>query len=252
MNLLVHYSSWGGTSVNERKDIFFDLVNGYAPDVIGLQEMCNDWYGEIKRNVNSYEFASPLTTAFPQKMTAILYNKNSVELIDSGSIAFSNSVNFKSRRVAWALFKSKTTGEVFCVVNTHLSYLTEAKKEENFFTQTRQVNELYSITEKLYSQYNSPVIIIGDFNTKKRGSYDKSVILAGSYGILNSLYTDAEDIAQNKYNGENLGYKNTLNDHIFIKGYIKIKNLSILSQEAFSSLSDHYPLMADIILKNNP
>lgn len=247
LNLLAHYKSWGGKPVEERSDIFFSICDGYSPDVLGLQEMCSDWYNEINKQKSNYKFISPLKTAFPQKMTAILYNSDTIELIDSGSITFSDCWNFKSRRAVWGVFRHKTINKIFTVVNTHLSFLEELE-EENFFTQTCQVNELYSITQSLELQYPYPIFVIGDFNTKRRVSYQKSVINSGSYGILNSLYTDSEDIAKNKFCGENFNFNNTLIDHIFIKGDVTVKNLSLLSQNCFSSLSDHYPLFADIKL----
>lgn len=247
LNLLAHYKSWGGKPVEERSDIFFSIRDGYSPDVLGLQEMCSDWYNEINKQKSNYKFISPLKTAFPQKMTAILYNSDTIELIDSGSITFSDCWNFKSRRAVWGVFRHKTINKIFTVVNTHLSFLEELE-EENFFTQTCQVNELYSVTQFLELQYPYPIFVIGDFNTKRRVSYQKSVINSGSYGILNSLYTDSEDIAKNKFCGENFNFNNTLIDHIFIKGDVTVKNISLLSQNCFSSLSDHYPLFADIKL----
>ena len=247
LNLLAHYKSWGGKPVEERSDIFFSIRDGYSPDVLGLQEMCSDWYNEINKQKSNYKFVSPLKTAFPQKMTAILYNSDTIELIDSGSITFSDCWNFKSRRAVWGVFRHKTINKIFTVVNTHLSFLEELE-EENFFTQTCQVNELYSVTQFLELQYPYPIFVIGDFNTKRRVSYQKSVINSGSYGILNSLYTDSEDVAKNKFCGENFNFNNTLIDHIFIKGDVTVKNLSLLSQNCFSSLSDHYPLFADIKL----
>lgn len=248
LNLLAHYKSWGGKPVEERSDIFFSIRDGYLPDVLGLQEMCFDWYNEINKNKSEYKFVAPLKTAFPQKMTAILYNSDTVELIDSGSITFSDCWNFKSRRAVWGVFRHIRTDKIFTVVNTHLSFIEESEEAQNFFVQTCQVNELYTTTQTLELQYPYPVFIIGDFNTKRRVSYQKSVINSGSYGILNSLYTDSEDIAKNKYYGENFNFNNTLNDHIFVKGEVTVKNLSLLSQDCFCTLSDHYPLFADIKL----
>ncbi|MBQ6935610.1 MAG: hypothetical protein IJN49_03585 [Clostridia bacterium] len=248
LNLLAHYKSWGGEPVTERSEIFFSIRDGYSPDVIGLQEMCSDWYNEINKNKSDYKFVSPLKTAFPQKMTVILYNTRTVEIIDSGSITFSDCWNFKSRRACWGIFRHKKTNKIFAVLNTHLSFLEDSEEAKNFFTQTCQVNELYNVTQTLESQYPYPIFIIGDFNTKKRAIYQKTVVNSGSYGILNSLYTDSEDIAQNKFFGENFNFNNTLNDHIFVKGDITVKNLSLLSQDCFNDLSDHYPLFADIKL----
>ncbi len=246
LNLLAHYPSWGGNSVAERKELFYTFLDGYSPDVLGVQEMCNDWYGEIKRYSLSYKFTSPFTTAFPHKMTAILYNCEKLELIDSGNTAFSNAVNFKSRRITWAVFRKIGSTEVFTVINTHLSYIPDAS-EEAFFIQTYQINELHRKVNAIYEKYKYPIFIIGDFNTKRHATLETPTVFTGTYGIINSIYTDAEKIAQNKFHGENLKFTNTLNDHIFINGNVTVKNISLLSQNSFSHLSDHYPLMVDVI-----
>jgi endonuclease/exonuclease/phosphatase family metal-dependent hydrolase len=246
LNLLAHYKSWGGRPVEERSDMFFSIRDGYSPDVLGLQEMCSDWYKEISNNKSNYKFVSPIKTSFPQKMTAILYNSDTLKVIDSGNEVFSDTLNYKARRVVWAVFKVKNTSKIFVVLNTHLSFLSKNKIDENYPTQACQVNKLYSITKTLYSQYSAPILVIGDFNTKRRVNYQKSVVTSGSYGILNSLYTDAENVAKNKFFSENMSFNNTLNDHIFIYGDVNVTNLSLLSQDCFVNLSDHFPILADI------
>jgi endonuclease/exonuclease/phosphatase family metal-dependent hydrolase len=159
---------------------------------------------------------------------------------------FSDTLNFKARRVVWAVFEVKRTNEIFIVLNTHLSFLSKNKTDENYPVQACQVNKLYTVTKNLYSQYSAPILVIGDFNTKRRVNYQKSVITSGSYGILNSLYTDAEYVAKNKFFSKNMSFNNTLNDHIFIYGDVNVTNLSLLSQDCFVNLSDHFPLLADI------
>ncbi len=248
LNLLAHYTSWGGTPVNERSHIFFALRDIYSPDILGVQEMCNDWYNEITKNKSSYKFVAPIKTAFPQKMTAIIYNSETLEVIDCGNKSFPNMLNYKSRRIVWAVFKVKKTNKIFTVLNTHLSFIKKNEYNENFSDQACQVNELYTTLQTIYSQYSYPILIIGDFNTKRRVNYQNNVISTGSYGILNSRYTDAEILAKNKFSGENMSFNNTLNDHIFIYGDIKVKNLALLSQECFVNLSDHFPLLADFSL----
>lgn len=245
-NLLAHYKSWGGKPVQDRSSLFFCVLNGYAPDVLGVQEMCFDWYNEIVKANTSYKFVAPLKTAFPQKMTAILYNSDTLELLDSGTHPFSNTLNYMSRRVVWGLFKHKSTNNVFYVINTHLSFLEEYEESENFNVLSCQVNELYSTVQTLYTQYTFPVFTIGDFNTKRRAKYQNNDIPSGAYGILNSWFTDAETISENKYFCENTNFQRTLNDHIFIKGDVFVKNVYLVSKNELSMLSDHYPLFVDV------
>lgn len=249
-NILAHYKSWGGTPVEQRCNLFFEVLNGFTPDVLGLQEMCLDWYNALTKTKSTYKFTSPVKTAFPHKMTAILYNSETLELIDCGSTPFTNSVNFKTRRIAWGLFKQKSTSECFYVVNTHFSFLEEKEKNENFPIQSCQANELYTNIKSLYTQYSYPIFIVGDFNTKRRAKYQKDVVDTGTYGILNSVLTDAESLAKNTFFGENANLKGTLNDHIFIYGEAYVKNIYLVSKNELKALSDHYPLFADVCLKN--
>ncbi len=43
-NLLVGYKSWGGKPVKPRAKQYISLIEKFAPDVIGIQEMCDGWY----------------------------------------------------------------------------------------------------------------------------------------------------------------------------------------------------------------
>ena len=148
------------------------------------------------------------------------------------------------------IFKQKSTSECFYVVNTHFSFLEEEEKNENFSIQSCQANELYTTVKTLYSQCSYPIFIVGDFNTKSRDKYQKYDNNTGTYGMLNSVLTDAENLAQKTFFGENANLKGTLNDHIFIFGEAYVKNIYLVSKNELKALSDHYPLFADVCLKN--
>lgn len=248
-NLLAHYTSWGGSEVEPRANEFFKVRDAFLPDIIGLQEMCNEWYYKISTNNSTYQFVTPLTTAFPQKTTSMIFNKNTVILLDSGNKAFSKSNNFKTRRMVWGMFKSKKTSDVFIVINTHFSILKSPKNKQNQAVRWCEAQELYTLTEALFKKYPYPIIIIGDFNTSRKTVNNKT-LKNGDYGILLTHYTDAETIAKNKYFCESKSFNNITNDHIFIKGNATVNNLLLLSFKELELLSDHFPLIADIKFKN--
>lgn len=50
-NLLVGYKSWGGKPVKPRAKQYVSLIEKFAPDVIGIQEMCDGWFCCIKHNL---------------------------------------------------------------------------------------------------------------------------------------------------------------------------------------------------------
>ncbi len=244
-NLLAHFKSWGGKEVEDRKALFLNMLNEYSPVVLGIQEMCDDWYSVLTSEQTTLKFVTPLKNHLPLKMTSLLYNSSILELLESGNSAFKKVDDSRLRRIVWGVFKDRNTSEIFTVVTTHLTVLKKENLEENFFLQASQVNELYTKIEEIYKEYPYPVIIIGDFNTARK--YGKnSPLHNGSYGILSSLYTDCENVAENKIHGENKSFTDTLNDHIFIKGSINVKTLNLLSIKEYENLSDHYPLFCDI------
>ena len=59
-NLLVHYKSWGGSDSRPRAKMFFETVNTYQPDVIGVQEVSDQWYNCLMRNKGSYPNNYPI------------------------------------------------------------------------------------------------------------------------------------------------------------------------------------------------
>ena len=50
-NLLVHYKSWGGKPVKPRGDRYTKMIEAYKPDVIGVQEMSEEWFAVLCRHL---------------------------------------------------------------------------------------------------------------------------------------------------------------------------------------------------------
>ena len=54
-NVLVHIKDWGGEPVKPRAHRFAEAVKHYAPDVIGMQEMCSEWYKYLLPQLSDYQ-----------------------------------------------------------------------------------------------------------------------------------------------------------------------------------------------------
>ena len=124
-NLLVHYKSWGGSDARPRAKMFFETVSTYQPDVIGVQEVSGQWFNCLMRNKGNYEMLYSFSTGALMRMTALMYNSETLTLIDKGQIAYEQGNDSRLRRAVWGIFESKNTGERFAVISTHFDCIRE-------------------------------------------------------------------------------------------------------------------------------
>ena len=249
-NLLVHYKSWGGTDARPRAKMFLETVNTYQPDVIGVQEVSGQWYNCLMRNKGSYKMLYPVSTGVLMRMTALMYNSDTLNLIDKGEMKYDEGNDARLRRAVWGIFESKATGNQFAVISTHFDCIR--KNEEALMlsymeTQTRQINE---ISNSIKEEYGVPVFCIGDFNTMNPGEGVDPIMDAPEiYEELCKTLTDTRLVAQEKANGDALEAGAPTWDHIFLNGEAQINRYAVVSPQVLSEMSDHYPIFVDVSIE---
>ncbi|MGN0486864.1 MAG: hypothetical protein ACI4GB_06480 [Acutalibacteraceae bacterium] len=248
-NLLVHYESWGGEPVKPRAKMFLELLETYKPDVIGLQELCDGWYCCLKGNLpEGYKMLYPVSTGVFIRMTAMVYNADRLSLIESGNFAFEQGDNPRLRRVVWAVFEIRETGKRFAVTNTHFDLLREGRETELTAVMKSQVQELSACVDRLEEEYRCPVFCVGDFNTMEDTEKTSPMDIPEIYNMLAKEYTDAKFHSQNQVCGDGQAWNDPSYDHIFISSDMaEAETFALLSW--LDGLSDHYPIFADISLK---
>ncbi len=239
-NLLADGVGYYGGRDSLRATGVCDLLCEVDADVVGLQEVSRWWFCNIKSNTQ-YAFVAPLRTEVGGFMTAIAYNPRRVDLLDYGNIALEKGSNSRLRRIVWGLFRYKSTGEVFLVVNTHFNVM-----QSDSSSGLVQALQLTDHVRKLNEKYNCPVVVTGDFNAKKRGavSYCTSVV----YDVLNLKMTDLRYPAVSKGCGNCKSLSGNSVDHIFAVGEVRVNECAILSQRELQGLSDHYLIFTDIVI----
>lgn len=248
-NLLVHYKSWGGTPAKPRAKQYVGLLNSYQPDVIGIQEMSDEWYCLLRNNLpNGYKMLFPFSSGVFVRMTALVYNSNTLELIDSGNFKYSQCDNPRLRRVVWGVFKVKKTGKIFAATSTHFDLLRDGREKELTAVMKSQAKELIDFDNNLYSKYNCPIVSVGDYNTMEDTPETKDIDIPEIYNTLADSLTDAKFNCDNKVCGTQQVWEYPSYDHIFIKGSAKTDTFALLSYKSLENMSDHYPIFADISL----
>lgn len=248
-NLLVHYASWGGEPAKPRAKMYVAMIEKYQPDVAGLQEVCGSWFACLYHNLpDGYKFIDPLTTGLFVHMTSMIYNANTLNLLESDQIVYSEGDNPRLRRVVWALFERKDNGQKFIVTSTHLDLIRENQEQEELDTMNSQADELIALVNELGERYACPVFSTGDFNAKEDGSQNGQYDAPEIYAKLSAALTDTKTVAEQKKAGSDYAVDEPTYDHIFLHGDAAVRQFQILSQPYFTPMSDHYALFIDVTL----
>lgn len=256
-NMLVHMESWGGTPVPPRAKIFLKVLDEVKPDVIAAQEMSSDWYKVLGENMgDEYVALQPKIDLLNKNKTPVIYNTDTLLLIESGYSAYSVGDENGCRAVTWGLFTVKATGKYVLVTSTHLDLIRSGKEEKELEIMNKQADELLSKIDELYARYSCSIIACGDYNSMESGEVeDNSGKVQGVYAAEQIYAKLSAALTDVKYkeglcilnSDENKKFAPTW-DHIFLKGDAKAEKFYILDNDVFEQMSDHYMIFADFTL----
>lgn len=248
-NILVRYKGWGGTPVKSRALMFAEVLNKYKPDVAAIQEACSDWHKCIEKTVgDTYEFVQPRFDLFRTSLTTMIYNKNTLNLVDSGRVKYSQGDGPQHRAITWAVFETKEDGKRFAAISTHFDLLRLKDTEKEYDIIFSQAEELFAFIDELSEKYDCPVFSAGDYNAcETQGDIGEAAGVLIYEKVAEKL-SDIKYMTENRIYGSAIGEKDPCWDHIFLSGNAEIKAFRILSDSYLSPLSDHYPIYADISL----
>ncbi len=245
-NLLVNYESWGGTDAHKRAKMFIDIINEYEPDVIAVQEMSDQWYCCITKNRGNYQLVYPVSSGAMFHMTGLIYNSETVNLIEHGRMEYTQGDNPRLRRIVWGLFEDKGTKNRYIVTSTHLDLIREGQEKSQLEVMRVQADEQIKLSKELYKRYKCPVLSAGDFNAMDGGGYNDPFFAPSIYDKIAASLTDTKSIAKSKTSGNSRNVNKPTFDHIFLKGNVTVTRYGILSDKVMEQMSDHFPVFADI------
>lgn len=138
-----------------------------SPDVAGIQEVSTKWYSVLEQGIGStYAFVGKEVPGGSDNYTALIYNRERVELIESGMVKYSVGNLPRARVFNWGLFESKATGRRFIAANTHYdANSTYVHTKERIL----QATEMAQAVNELRAKYNVPVFCCGDYNSYESG-----------------------------------------------------------------------------------
>ncbi|CAG7596902.1 hypothetical protein PAESOLCIP111_00104 [Paenibacillus solanacearum] len=225
------------------------LVNQEKPDIIGTQEGIRTQLNDLEVGLPDYKWIGVGRDAGNQgEYMAIFYNKTRMKplqqshfwLSDTPEVPGSKSWgNNYVRMVTWVQFEDLTSGAKLYVVNTHLDHQFETARQRSA--------EL--IVKKLEAfEPNVPVFLTGDFNAPVGSAPYKYFTANG--GMKDAVQEAGERVnnATGTFHNYKGGGTETI-DWILYRGDVKVKRSEKVTFQLNGEYpSDHYPVMADVVL----
>lgn len=235
-------------NIVDRAPRFKLLVDKYAPDIIGTQEVTPEWNEYFEDFFqNTYDMVGCSRegeNATHGEWGTILYRRDRFKLLDSGNFWLSKTPyevssidgSLCNRICTWALLTDKNTGKTFVIANTHLDHSTDDIRK-------RQLYYLFKELSDLMKQY--PIFLTGDFNTNPG-----SVVYADAVEKLRDPYISADENRSSvDHTFHNYGHNGSLIDYCFFDKRADALWYKIADEQFGGYVSDHYAVLVEAILK---
>lgn len=208
-------------SWSARRDEIVKFINAEKPDVMGLQEVTGHQLNYLTSKLSDYaEYGvdrgnSQSPGSNPGERTSIMYNKQTVEVLDKGTFWLSDTPEVSSRSwndtgstgyaadamkyhrtCTWIKFKRKSDNKVFFYYNTHLEFGYHANYN---LGQNAREKGVALIVERIKSKVTNgeAVIFGGDMN---QIANDKCFNAVVNYGMANGRATATQVLSEQNRN----------------------------------------------------
>lgn len=156
----------GENAWEKRESLNVETIKHYAPDLIGFQQLDQGNLETYREQLADYQWALGEPTDEPElhAYNAIFWRPQRLDCLEAGSFYFSEtpdqwSLGWDAAYVgalSWVRFRIIESGEMVLHLNTHLDHIGEQARQESIKLALQRLSELRQTT--------LPVIFTGDFN----------------------------------------------------------------------------------------
>jgi len=235
----------GNNSWKYRKQILFEVIRDFNPDLMGMQEVLKFQLDELLEVMPAYSSigVGREDGKTEGEYSPILFSKDRFIVDTTETFWFSDTPdvpgsktwgNKYTRICTWAKLFDKFSGRNFYFLNVHLDHQSIPSRIKSAHALVAKIN---SFKEKL------PVLLTGDFNT---GEEEETISIIKESGLIDSYrilhVKSANEGTFNDFKGTDTGDKI---DYIFISNDLKCKNAGIIKTSRKGIYpSDHFPVIA--------
>ena len=249
MSFNVRYCDDKAGSVKNRSKITTAIIDQYAPDSFGVQEATGKWIG-ILTDVLGEKYAyvgEHRDEDANSEHSAVFYLKDKYNLLDSGTIWLSDTPEVKyskyeesacTRIATWVTLENKDSGEIYTHINTHLDHISDTAR-----------NMQTDVLKNKIAEFDNPVVCTGDFNADPTSEVYAKMI--DSMNDTKAIAVNSDDgITFHNYGKIAEGTDGPI-DYIFATKDAKVETYKIIRNTVKDMYpSDHYPIIADVIMED--
>lgn len=252
-NIRVGHADDGVNHWENRKELVINRIQGFSPDLLGLQECRDDAQAEfIRRKLRDYHFYGVPRGGSGDtrlEMAPVLFKKTAFKLRKSGCFWLSTTPDLAgskgwdsvfARTATWVELEHRPSGRVLLYLNTHFDYQPVAIEE----------------SARLLAQWvgdgdgQIPLVITGDFNADKN-SVAYKLLTAG--GILSDVFRQqpSPGTSEGTFHDYGRSMKPAPIDWILVSPHFEVSSAQVdRFQDGLLFPSDHYPVLAELHLKS--
>jgi endonuclease/exonuclease/phosphatase family metal-dependent hydrolase len=247
MSFNVLSERFGENAMINRRGIVTQTIAEYYPDSFGVQEATVAWMQCFKNRLPEYDYVGRATDFIPLLggYSAVFYLKDKYEVVDSGTFWLSRTPDKPSkgwdadseRVCTWAVLKNKSTGEQYAHINTHL---------DNKGALARQ-NSVPMILAKA-AEFDMPVVCTGDFNFRENSEL---YITLTADDLRDTKFLAPDTMSKTTYNGFNPPESQTqiIIDFVLVNSQMTPLVYRVVTEGIDGrTVSDHYPVYADVLI----
>ncbi|WP_058304494.1 endonuclease/exonuclease/phosphatase family protein [Gorillibacterium timonense] len=231
-----------------RKTGLLDLLNYYAWDVIGFQEVLHGPLAELAAGLPDYSYEGEGREGGSLgEYNPIFYRKDRFERVEGGTFWLSLTPDRPSRSwesgcyriCTWLKLRCRETGTLLMFLNTHLDHEVEEARYQGALLLAERIAKLPA---------DMPVVLSGDFNSPRTER---------AYRMLADALTDARLAAQSPAYGPEGTFTDFRSgalwselkpiDYLLVSHPVRVlrfRTVTDLADRLY--LSDHYPVTAEL------
>lgn len=226
-----------------RRDACCAMINNVRPVMMGVQECTKVQRDYIKSRCRDYDVVGRSSDNDPNaSQNAVFYLRDSVSVLESGMFWLTETPEVLSklpganhyRAATWIKTLHISSGEVFYIINTHLS-----STKDQIAVRDKQISVILDYVKKKFEDY--PVVMTGDWNQGDDHQMFNQVYQTFKNARYAAVVSD-KGTTWNGFDGSSTGKL----DHIFYRGFASCSKFGV-ERRAWAGhayISDHYPIYA--------
>lgn len=255
-------------TVASRQKGAVDFLKDQKAGVLCLQEVNNEWFTYLNRELIRYDWVGVSNAgsengegdAVNDMYNPIFYRKSDFDEVESGNFWLTEGAHTHTTRVCtWIMLKSKDTGNLFVIFNTHLSADASDGSYNARASEVKKIGpSIDTVMSSLKSKYNPAngsysYALCGDFNINEGSVLYNRILKSASLNDSKYVARSMSNLATFQNWGARTSQTGTIIDFCFVSKDTDVASYTVTTAKGSNGYyySDHNPINITLVIQNN-